>query len=77
MRESVGEDALALDQPGIAVGGLLGRTPPVDEHDRFAAPCQMDCGGDADDSGSENDDIRLHPAPHVLVELGDQWHAGG
>ena len=52
-----GKIRIALDDPGIAVGGLLARPTPVDERDRQPAFGEVKGGGDADDAGAQNDRI--------------------
>jgi hypothetical protein len=61
VREAVGIHALALDQPGVAVGSLLRGAAPVDQHYGPAPFLQVKGTADADDAGPENHDIRAHP----------------
>src|SRR3712207_9574520 len=63
MREAVRIDAFALDQAGIAEGGLLARLALVHQQDRPSALLQMHGNGHADDPGSENNHILTHEGP--------------
>src|ERR1044072_8781664 len=60
MREAVGIDAFALDQAGVAEGGLLGGAAPVEQHHRAASLLQVQRYADADDAGAEDGDVRAH-----------------
>jgi hypothetical protein len=59
-REGMRKHRLALHQTAIAVGGLLARVAPVEQHDLLAALLQMRGDRHADHPGAENDDIGLH-----------------
>src|ERR1051325_5065840 len=66
MREAVGIDAFALDQAGVAEGGLLGGAAPVEQHHRAASLLQVQRYADADDAGAGDGDVgakrrRIHP----------------
>ena len=69
VREPVGEDALALDEPGIAEGGLLPGPAPVDERHGPAALLQVQGHRYADDPGAQNHHVRPHrSSPTPLPE---------
>jgi hypothetical protein len=60
VREPVRIDAFALDEAGIAEGSLLGRPAPIDENHGARALLKMQRRADADDPGTEDNDIRSH-----------------
>ncbi len=69
VREPVREDALALDEPGIAEGGLLPGPAPVDERHGPAALLQVQGHRYADDPGAQNHHVRPHrSSPTPLPE---------
>ncbi len=59
VRETVGVDAFALDQAGVAERGLFARPAAVEQHHRLAALLQVQRHADADDACTEHDHIAL------------------
>ncbi len=53
------KDGIAFDNAGIAVGGTLPRSLPIDQRNRHAALGKMQCHRRADHAGPKNDDIRV------------------
>ena len=60
VRETVGINTLALDQPGIAEGSFLGGSAAVDEHHLARPFLQVQRYADADHSRTEHDGIGTH-----------------
>jgi hypothetical protein len=60
MREAVGIDPLALDQPGVAERGLLGRAAAIDKNGFSSPLLQVKRDADSDDSSAKYDDVALH-----------------
>ncbi|MEY9167123.1 hypothetical protein ABIE78_005242 [Sinorhizobium fredii] len=60
VREAIGENALPLDEAGIAERRLLARAAAIEKHHRFAAPRQVNGARNADDPGAQYHYISFH-----------------
>ena len=70
-REGVGHQAGALDEPGVAEAGAVAGLLSVHQTDPLALRLQGQCSADADDAGTQDDDI------DVVVGCGGDHDGGG
>ena len=64
VREAVRIDPLALDETGVAVGGLLRDPAPIDERHGEPALLQVQRAADADDARAEHDGVGVSALAH-------------
>ena len=70
-REGIGHQAGALDEPGVAKAGAVAGFLSVHQADPLALRLQGQCRADADDAGTQDDDI------DVVVGCGGDHDGGG